>query len=103
MGYAIGIGRSRHDGSLHVSVRIQRETFRELLAQFKQMAVQRTVEELCRELRALPFEPFAPVRDQCAILLRAVNRLRKTAGLELVPWNAIRQFRKPVRVFAREV
>src|ERR1035441_6401818 len=99
MGYAIGIGRSRHDGSLHVSVRIQRETFRELLAQFKQMAVQRTVEELCRELRALPFEPFAPVRDQCAILLRSVNRLRKTAGLELVPWNAVRLYRKPVLVF----
>jgi hypothetical protein len=99
-GYAIGVGRSRLDRSLHVSVRIQREIFRELLAQFKRAAVQRTVEELCRELRALPFEPFAPVRDQCAILLRAVNRLRKTAGLELVPWNAIRHFRKPVRVFS---
>ena len=58
---------------------------------------------LCRKFRALPFEPFAPVRDQCGILLRTVTRLRKTAGLELVPWNAIRQFRKPVRVFAREV
>jgi hypothetical protein len=99
IGYAIGVGRSRRDRSLHASVRIQREVFRELLAQFKRIAVQRTVEEVCRELRALPFEPFAPVRDQCAILLRAVNRLRKTASLELVPWNAIRYFRKPVRVF----
>jgi hypothetical protein len=100
MGHAIGVGRSHHDRSLHVSVRIQREIFRELLAQFKRAAVQRTVEDLCREFRALPFEPFAPVRDQYAILLRAVNRLRKTAGLELVPWNAIRHFRKPVRVFS---
>ena len=98
--YAIGVGRSHRDRSLHVSVRIQREIFRELLAQFKRAAVQRTVEELCRELRALPFEPFAPVRDQCAILLRAVNRQRKMAGLELVPWNAVRHFRKPVRVFS---
>ena len=99
MDYAIGIGRSRRDRSLHVSVRIQREKFRELLAQFRRIAVQRTVEDLCRELRALPFEPFAPVRDQCAVVLRAVNRLRKTASLELVPWNAVRLFRKPVRVF----
>ena len=98
--YAIGVGRSHRDRSLYVSVRIQREIFRELLAQFKRAAVQRTVEELCRELRALPFEPFAPVRDQCAILLRAVNRQRKMAGLELVPWNAVRHFRKPVRVFS---
>src|ERR1039458_4535368 len=97
--YAIGVGRSHRDRSLHVSVRIQREVFRELLAQFRRVAVHQTVEELCRELRALPFEPFAPVRDQCAILLRAVNRLRKTAGLELVPWNVTRHFPKPVRVF----
>jgi len=99
-GYAIGVGRSRLDRSLHASVRIQRGVFRELLAHFKRTAVQRTVEELCQELRTIPFEPYAPVRDQFRILLRAVNRLRKTAGLELVPWNSIRHYRKPLRVFA---
>lgn len=98
-GYAIGVGHSRLDRSLHASVRIQRGVFRELLAQFKHIAVQRTVEELCRELRTIPFAPFAPVRDQMRIILRAVNRLRKTAALELAPWNAIRHYRKPVRVF----
>ena len=101
-GYAIGVGCSRLDRSLHASVRIQRGVFRELLARFKHIAVQQTVEELCQELRVLPFEPFAPVRDQFRILLRAVNRLRKTAGLELVPWNAIRHYRKPLRVFSTE-
>ncbi len=100
--YAIGVGRSRLDRSLHVSVRIQRGVFRELLGKFKHIAVQRTVEELCRELRALPFEPYAPVRDQFRIILRAVNRARKTAGLELVPWNVLRLYRKPVHVFAVE-
>jgi hypothetical protein len=99
-GYAIGVGCSRLDRSLHASVRIQRGVFRELLAQFKQIAVQRTVEELCRELRAIPFEPFAPVRDLMRIILRAMNRLRKTAGLELLPWNTIRLYRRPVRVFS---
>ena len=100
-GYAIGVGRSRRDGSFHASVRIQRETFREILRRFKHIAVQRAVEELCRELRAIPYEPFAPVRDQFRIILRAVNRLRKIAGLELVPWNAIRLYRKPVYVFGK--
>ena len=38
-GYAIGVGRSRRDGSFHASVRIQRETFREILRHFKQIAV----------------------------------------------------------------
>jgi hypothetical protein len=100
MGYAIGIGRSRHDGSLHVSVRIQRETFRELLGRFRRQAVHQTVDELCMELRVIPFEPYAPIRDQFRIILRAVNRERKTVGLELAPWNAVRHFRKPMRVFS---
>lgn len=98
--YAIGVGRSHRDRSLHVSVRIQREVFRDLLAQFKQIAVRRTVGELCCELRTLPFEPYAPIRDQFRIILRAVNRQRKTAGFELVPWNVVRFYRKPVRVFS---
>ena len=99
-GYAIGVGRSRRDASFHASVSIQRETFREILQRFKHIAIHRQVEELCLELRAIPFEPFAPVRDQFRIILRAVNRARKTAGLELVPWNAIRLYRKPVYVFS---
>ena len=99
-GYAIGVGRSRRDASFHASVRIQHETFREILQRFKHIAIHRQVEELCLELRAIPFEPFAPVRDQFRIILRAVNRARKTAGLELVPWNAIRLYRKPVYVFS---
>ena len=99
-GYAIGVGRSRRDASFHASVRIQRETFREILQRFKHIAIHRQVEELCLELRAIPFEPFAPVRDQFRIILRAVNRARKTAGLEVVPWNAIRLYRKPVYVFS---
>ena len=71
-----------------------------MLKRFKHLAVHRQVEELCLELRAIPFEPFAPVRDQFRIILRAVNRARKTAGLEVVPWNAIRLYRKPVYVFS---
>jgi hypothetical protein len=81
-------------------VRIHRELFRELKAQFERVAVQRSVEELRGELRAIPCEPYAPVCDQLRILLRAVNRRRKVAGLELVHWTALRLRRVPLKPFA---
>jgi len=82
-----------------ISVRIQRERFRELLARFKHDAVHKSIEELHSVLCAIPFEPYAPIRDQLQIILRAANRERKTAGLELLPWNTVQLRRKPVRVF----
>ena len=99
IGYAIGCRKGRDGRRWHPSVRIERGVFRELKARFTQMAVHRSVEELCRELRALDFEPYAPVRDQLRGLLRAVNHRRKTAGLDLVPLQALRLRRSPVRPF----
>lgn len=99
MGYSIGCRRGRGGVKYHASVRIDRDVFRELKSHFEQMAVRCSVEELCREFRRIPFEPHAPVRDQCRILLRAVNRRRKLAGLEPVPREALRQRRIPVRPF----
>ena len=64
-GYSIGCRKGR-DGQWHASVRIERETFKALKGRFTQIAVHHSVDELVRELRAIPFEPYAPVRDQCA-------------------------------------
>jgi hypothetical protein len=100
MGYSIGCRPSRQGGDLHVSVRIHAETYRELKARFERRAVQQSVEDLCRELHAIRFEPYAPVRDQLRGLVRAVNRRRKEAGLEPVPMTTLRQFRRPVKPFA---
>ena len=100
MGYSIGCRRARGGGKWHASVRIQREAFGELKARFERMAVHCSIDYLCREFRTIPFEPYAPVRDQCRILLRAVNRRRKAAGLEPVPREAQRRQRIPVRPFA---
>ena len=60
----------------------------------------RTVEDLYRELRAIPYEPYAPVRDQLRGVLREVNRRRKAAGLELVPLDALGWRRVPVKPFS---
>jgi len=98
-GYSIGIGHARGSGEAHVSVRMNREAYREWRGRLLGMAVHRTVEELVAEFRAIPFEPYAPVRDQLRCLLRAVNRRRQTAGLEEVPRAALHRRRCPVRVF----
>jgi hypothetical protein len=53
-----------------------------------------------RRLRRIEFEPYAPVRDQLHLLLRAVNRYRQAAGLDPVPATVLRLHRRPVRPFA---
>jgi hypothetical protein len=98
LGYALGCRKGR-DGIWHASVRIAREVFGELKQRFAALAVHRPVEVLVRELHRLPFEPYAPVRDQLRILLRAVNRRRQAAGLECVPIAALRLRRRSVSPF----
>ncbi len=101
-GYSIGCRQARHEGAFHASVRIDREVFHELKGRFEKMAVSKTVEELYLKLQAIPFEPYAPVRDQMRIILRTVNRRRRLAGLDFMPGNALRLKRSPVRVFDEE-
>ena len=103
MGYSIGCRHSQHDGKLHVSVRIAPGPYQELKARFKLIAGHRSVEELARELRAVPYEPFAPVRDQMRGVLRAVNRRRQAAGLELVPYGVLRTRRAPIKPFGPDL
>ena len=98
-GYSIGCRRARGGGEYHASVRIHKDRERELKEYYKKYAVQRDVVELYGELRLLPFEPYAPVRNQMRTLLRAINRRRVVAGLECVPDDALRYFRSPIRPF----
>ena len=100
MGYSVGCRGARGGGARHASVRIQRELYQELKAQFRWVAVRWSIEHLGRELRALPYEPYAPVRDQLRGILRAVNRRRRIAGLDLVPRDALWWRRVPVKPFA---
>ena len=99
MGYSIGCRQARHGKEWHVSVRIQRELCRELKAHLESLALKLPVEELVRELQRIDYEPFAPVRAQIRAILRAVNRKRKAAGLELVPRQAFDSHRYPVKPF----
>jgi hypothetical protein len=68
-------------------------------ANFEDIATKRKVETIAKQLHGLPFRPFGPVISQLFIILRAVNRARKAAGLEPVPRSAIRVWRQPVKTF----
>lgn len=83
----------------HPSVRIEPEEFRNLKAYFRGIATTRTKRVLWEELRALPFEPYAPVRGQLFGLLGEVNRLRKAAGREPIDHSAVRFRRRICRPF----
>jgi hypothetical protein len=54
---------------------------------------------LAERFARLPFLPYKPVRRQLLSVLRAVNRVRREAGLERVPVTAVPWRRPIVRVF----
>lgn len=99
-GYAISCRRERGGGKYHACVRINQHRFRQLKSHFEGAAVEKSVNELTLDLRNLPFEPYAPVRDQFRAILRATNKRRKVAGLEMIPFQAaVRVRRAPVCPF----
>ena len=101
-GYSIGCRLGRDGRRYHASVRISREAYRALKAQFEHAATRRSAEELQHALRTLPFSPFAPVRRQFCALLRVINGRRKTAGLGWLSWDALRLRRRSIKPFGHE-
>lgn len=97
-GYSVGYKLGR-DGKGHVSVRIHPKSYRDLKAHFLELATSRSVEKLTQEFRTIPFEPYAPVRNQVLAILRAVNRARKMAGFGPVPLEALRLRRRTLKPF----
>ncbi len=95
-GYAISYRRARGGRSWHPSVRLELERYLELKAYFEKQAVHRSVENLCQEFTSLGFEAYAPVKNQLAAILRAVNRARKAAGFQPVPRSVIPGLRRSV-------
>ena len=93
LGYAIGVRAGR------VSVRVERDEYRNLRAYFRGLATRGPAAALAEELAALPYEPYAPVRRQLLGLLGLVNRARKEAGLDQVPLSCLRLRRRIVSPF----
>jgi hypothetical protein len=111
MGYSISIqqggylrrGRPEQsavpDGRRRARVQIARSTYRELKAYFLDVATKSPPERLAAELFAVPFEPYAPVRQQMLNILRLVNAKRRLAGLQAIGSEVLRYRRRIVKPF----
>lgn len=114
-GYSISVRRGGHvrrsdpnvpaapDSRLRVRVQIARDVYLELKAWFLELATRRSPEALARELFKVPFEPYAPVRQQMLNLLRLVNRGRHAAGLSRLSPKVLRFRRQIVKPFDSEL
>lgn len=87
------------DPKHRVRVQVGRLAFREIEAEFLNSAGRWSVEEFGRRFYTLPFEPYAPVRQQFLNLLRRVNQKRAEARLDKIPPTVIRYRRKIVKPF----
>lgn len=115
MGYSISVKRGGHkrkldprwpavpDSRLRVRVQISREIYRNLKAWFLEIATKPFTDALAEELFKVPFEPYAPVRQQMLNILRLVNRARHAAGLERLSPKNLRFRRQIVKPFGEEV
>ncbi len=92
-GYSIG-WRGR------VTVRLSPQAYRELRTHFVERAMlDYSTVTLEHDFQAFPFEAYAGVSRQVQAIYRAVNRVRRTAGLPLVPKDCLRVKRRVVRPF----
>jgi len=108
-GYSVSV---RRDGSAmrrgehreRASVRLDRETYRELKTHLDSLALKRSERRLAAAfwLESSSWQVYAPVRRQLVAILRSVNRRRKAAGLRSVDVNCIRRCRSWPRQFARQ-
>lgn len=94
-----GVNAETIDQGWHSRVQIQRDRYAELKAYFLDLALRKNTESLGRELYQLPFEPYAPVRQQLLNLIRIINLKRHQAGLEKIAADVLRYRRTIVKPF----
>jgi hypothetical protein len=88
--------QAERDDRWHPRVRISQARYRELKQHFLEKATHWTIDRLKGEFQGLPFEPYAPVRQQLLNLLRLVNKARHAAGQERLPSSVLRYRRRIV-------
>ena len=87
------------DGRHRVRVQIARQHYLAMKAYFLDVARRYSAEELSRQLYCVPFEPYAPVRQQMLNVLRVVNERRRGAGLAVLSPRVLRYRRRIVKPF----
>lgn len=87
------------DNRWRVRVQIERELYKGLKAYLLDIAPHRSAAVIAAEFRDLPFEPYAPIRQQFLNLMRYTNRRRQAAGLPTLGPAVLRYRRRIVRPF----
>ena len=82
-----------------VRVQISRRHYQEWKAYLLELATRRSSAALAAQFYQVPFEPYAPVRQQLLNLLRLVNAARRAAGRDRLPPTVLRLRRRIVRPF----
>ena len=91
----------RRDDKLRVRVQIGREEYLDLKAHFLDIACRRSKEQLGSMLYCLPYEPYAPIRQQLLNILRLINEKRKASGKAPLSPKVLRYRREIVRPFGQ--
>ena len=68
-------------------------------AYFVERAIRLSAESLASELFDVPYEPYAPVRQQMLNIVRLVNDARRKAGLRPLDFDVLRYRRRIVKPF----
>ena len=102
-GYDVRYTYSEREKRWKVFVRLDRETYGNLRADMLALAIRtshRSPDTLEQEFRQLRWQPYEPVRQQLAAVLKAVNRRRRYAGYAPVSPSAIPTMRRITTVFS---
>lgn len=105
-GYSISYkpGGRKKDGSnddkWHAHVEIDRGQYLDLRAWFSERALRDSADKLANAFYQLPIAPYAPVRRQMLMMLREVNRVRKTAGKTQLPVEILPLRRRVVQPYS---
>ena len=101
-GYSIRYTWSSVDKRWRVFVRLNRDTYYNLRASMLErsarpkFAAHEDFEELFRQL---PWQPYAPVRQQLAAIMKAANRRRRYTGLQQARLSCLPRMRRVTVVF----
>ncbi len=96
-----GVEVAKPDTTWRARVMIEHETYRDLEAHMLELSTKRSADNLRAQFWNLPFEPYAPVRQQLFWILSKVNNKRKTQGLEKLKTSCIRVRRNLVKPFGK--
>lgn len=95
-----GVCPTVKDPKQRVHVQIAQKRYRELKTYCLNLARRRPASYIVEELRRLPFEPYAPVRQQLLNLVRVVNVILHRAGRTRIDPKVLRYRRRIVSPFA---